>query len=55
MPLGVGRSYAAAAAAAGQRVALHELPCADHVALIDPALPRLADRPGRYHRGLATS
>jgi len=39
VPLEVSRSYAAAAEAAGQRVALHELPGVDHMALIDPASP----------------
>ena len=42
VPLEVSRSYAAAAAAAGQRVALHELPGADHMALIEPASPAWA-------------
>jgi acetyl esterase/lipase len=36
VPLEVSRSYAVAAAAAGQQVALHELAGADHMALIDP-------------------
>jgi acetyl esterase/lipase len=36
VPLELSRSYAAAAAAAGQHVALHELPGVDHMALIDP-------------------
>jgi acetyl esterase/lipase len=35
----VSRSYAAAAAAAGQQVALHELAGTDHMALVDPASP----------------
>jgi acetyl esterase/lipase len=39
VPLDVSRSYAAAAAAAGQQVTLHELAGADHMALIDPASP----------------
>jgi acetyl esterase/lipase len=39
VPVTVSRSYAAAAAAAGQRVALHELAGADHMALVDPASP----------------
>jgi acetyl esterase/lipase len=36
VPLEVSRSYAAAAAAAGQQVALHELAGTDHMALVDP-------------------
>jgi acetyl esterase/lipase len=36
VPLEVSRSYAAAAAAAGQQVALHELARTDHMALVDP-------------------
>ena len=39
VPLEVSRSYAAAAAAAGQQVALHELAGTDHMALVDPASP----------------
>ena len=39
VPVEVSRSYAAAAAAAGQQVALHELAGADHMALIDPTSP----------------
>ena len=39
VPLEVSRSYTAATAAAGQQVTLHELPGADHMALIDPASP----------------
>jgi acetyl esterase/lipase len=39
VPVEVSRSYAAAAGAAGQQVALHELPDADHMALIDPGSP----------------
>jgi len=39
VPLEVSRSYAAAAAAAGQQVTLHELAGTDHMALVDPTSP----------------
>jgi acetyl esterase/lipase len=39
VPIEVSRSYAAAARAAGQQVALHELAGTDHMALIDPTSP----------------
>ncbi|MDQ1600054.1 MAG: hypothetical protein QOD68_1528 [Actinomycetota bacterium] len=39
VPLEVSRSYTAAAGAAGQQVALHELAGTDHMALVDPTSP----------------